>query len=163
MSCQSLNTQLICCSFTIKLSLFFDILLPCCTDTDKHAFVTGTYKTNVRAPANQLELIHKSRSLLWTSLRPFKMTNKSLTKSTTYNYLHNDTMLHRQHIFRVHGRPDNKPILINTILKDNAKCQIGPNTAIVNCDMEASRLKIGSNCFLNDIIWVCCNFFFKLN
>ncbi len=150
--------------FWIKLSLFFDILLPCCADIGRDTYLAGLFKTNVQAPSNQTEMISKSRLLLWNSLRPFRITNKCFDKSIRYNYLHDHTVQHRHGLFAktnnsfylAIGPADQTAdvVLTNTILNGNIKCQIKQGTVLVNCELDVNHLEIGSDCFISDVKWV---------
>jgi len=86
----------ICLFFTkIKLSLFFDIILPCCRGITKEEYLNGSFKTNNFVPFNKIALLKQARVALWSSLNRFKVTNLTVY-NFKYFYLDNHTIENRK-------------------------------------------------------------------
>ena len=83
------------------MSLFFDIILPCCDGISKDDYLNGSFKTNNIVPLNQMVLLKQARLALWNSLHDFKIRNVPVN-NFKYYYLDNQTLESRAKIFSDH-------------------------------------------------------------
>ena len=153
----------------LVLSLFFDLLLPCCKDVKKDDFVEGLFSSNLFYNLNQKELISKSRITLWNSLKSFKVNLMMFSEETKYIYYDCDSIDQRKLLFAELAQLKNfendfqiletniesengKSIIFNSVLKDNLTVKIGNDVVIMNSEFNNNNnLVIGNNCFLNDL------------
>ena len=154
----------------VVLSLFFDLLLPCCTDVQKEDFVKGLFSSNHSYNLNQTELISKSRITLWNSLRSFKVNLMFLRETTKYIYYDGEKIDQRKCLFvelsllnnfdkgffidetNFQFKKESNSTIFNSIFIENSQVKVNKNVIILNSQFSNNNsLDIGENCFLNDL------------
>lgn len=129
----------------LKLSLFFDILLPMCSSIDKEAYLNGRFTSNHQVPSNKLEMLNKIRVILWDALRKYKINLIQLNKAVKHVYLDSDCVSQRYDLFK-------EKSFISTF-SNKSLIDMGHDSILVNCHFDLCSIRIGKNCFLNDLNW----------
>lgn len=164
---------------TFKLSLFFDILMACCSDVNKEEYLNGSFKTNHLQKSNQKSILRSARMTLWNSLHErFQIKNITVGDASQCVYMDNATFEHRASIFsnltnssfvnfqtvssnllflnsliQSNVSSTSKSVVVNSILF-NSNLKLNGGNLILNSDIDSSEIELGENTVLSDIVWV---------
>jgi hypothetical protein len=151
----------------IKLSIFFDILLACCSGISKEKYLSGSFKTNHTVPQNQLSILRQARVILWSKMQSYKIHNITVLKDDCISiYVNNETLETRKNLFDNYERflqlsntsnifyklenHKNNINLLNTQLNHsnvlfNSDNKINKRTFLINSILDNSIIKFESN------------------
>lgn len=151
----------------MQISLFFDLLMAMATNVSRDAFVSGMYGHSYdrRFSLSRKKSVMQARGLVWEELSRYRLKAVALenvshhylshsTSGSTYlSYLwscNNKTCLAHA-AFETENITASAFLGINCLLTSVKECKIRNGTVLRDCNISASSIEIGKNCFLNGI------------
>uniref|UniRef100_A0A1E1X3Z0 Putative l-fucose kinase n=1 Tax=Amblyomma aureolatum TaxID=187763 RepID=A0A1E1X3Z0_9ACAR len=152
----------------MQMSLFFDLLVAMAADVSQDSFVSGQCGRwyDKKFCLEKTELAQRARNHIWNELSPYSMSAYILGDKPSHRYLSNDItgrqhsellinrasseMLHHAALDVSGKRIGERSILMNTFIRCESCC-IGSSSLLKDCHLEASKVVIGNNCYINGL------------